>query len=53
MKRFLSEPSEAARREQRDKQMQIMQTFRESDFDDLIRRTEPKVNEEILLICSN
>lgn len=42
MKRALAEPTEAAKREQRERQMQIVRTFREGEFDDLIRRTEPK-----------
>lgn len=42
MKRALAEPSEKVKKEQREKQLQIGRTFRESDFDDLIRRTEPK-----------
>ncbi|XP_032597075.1 protein EFR3 homolog cmp44E isoform X2 [Drosophila grimshawi] len=42
MKRALAEPTEAVKREQREKQMQIVRTFREGEFDDLIRRTEPK-----------
>lgn len=44
MKRFLAEPSESVKREQQEKQMQIVRTFRESDFEDLMKRTEPKVN---------
>ncbi|KRG04806.1 protein EFR3 homolog cmp44E isoform X2 [Drosophila mojavensis] len=42
MKRALAEPTEAAKREQRERQMQIVRTFREGEFDELIRRTEPK-----------
>ncbi|XP_017126392.1 protein EFR3 homolog cmp44E isoform X2 [Drosophila elegans] len=42
MKRALAEPTEAIKREQRERQMQIVRTFREGEFDDLIRRTEPK-----------
>ncbi|XP_064536048.1 protein EFR3 homolog cmp44E isoform X1 [Drosophila montana] len=42
MKRALAEPTEAAKREQRERQMQIVRTFREGEFDDLVRRTEPK-----------
>ncbi|KAH8300050.1 hypothetical protein KR044_008988 [Drosophila immigrans] len=42
MKRALAEPTEAAKREQRERQMQIVRTFREGEFDDLMRRTEPK-----------
>jgi len=44
MKRALAEPTEAAKREQRERQMQIVRTFREGEFDDLMRRTEPKVS---------
>ncbi|XP_033253027.1 protein EFR3 homolog cmp44E-like isoform X3 [Drosophila miranda] len=42
MKRALAEPTKAAKREQRERQMQIVRTFREGEFDDLVRRTEPK-----------
>ncbi|XP_067628751.1 protein EFR3 homolog cmp44E isoform X2 [Eurosta solidaginis] len=42
MKRALAEPSEAMKREQHEKQLQIVRTFRESNFDELVRRTEPK-----------
>ncbi|KAM8714072.1 hypothetical protein ACLKA7_014261 [Drosophila subpalustris] len=42
MKRALAEPTEAVKREQREKQLQIVRTFREGEFDDLMRRTEPK-----------
>ncbi|XP_034476226.1 protein EFR3 homolog cmp44E isoform X2 [Drosophila innubila] len=42
MKRALAEPTEAAKREQRERQLQIVRTFREGEFDDLMRRTEPK-----------
>ncbi|XP_022224750.2 protein EFR3 homolog cmp44E isoform X2 [Drosophila obscura] len=42
MKRALAEPTEAAKREQRERQLQIVRTFREGEFDDLVRRTEPK-----------
>ncbi|XP_017961163.1 protein EFR3 homolog cmp44E isoform X2 [Drosophila navojoa] len=42
MKRTLAEPTESAKREQRERQMQIVRTFREGEFDELIRRTEPK-----------
>lgn len=44
MKRALAEPSEAMKREQREKQLQIVHTFREGNFEDLVRRTEPKVS---------
>lgn len=53
MKRALAEPSEAAKREQREKQMQIALTFREGEFDDLMRRTEPKVSLEDNLMFSS
>lgn len=42
MKRMLAEPTERSKREARDKEIQIIKAFRENDFDDLIRRTEPK-----------
>lgn len=44
MKRYLADPSESVKREQQEKQMQIVRTFRESDFDELMKRTEPKVS---------
>lgn len=44
MKRALAEPSEAMKREQREKQLQIVRTFREGNFEDLVRCTEPKVS---------
>lgn len=33
--------------------MQIVRTFREGEFDDLMRRTEPKVSEEIRSLLYN
>ena len=48
MKRYLAEPSESVKREQQEKQLQIVRTFRESDFEDLMKRTEPKV---FIFIC--
>lgn len=42
MKRVLAEPTEATKREAREKQMQIGRAFRETAFEDLVRRTEPK-----------
>ncbi|XP_050080202.1 protein EFR3 homolog cmp44E isoform X1 [Anopheles maculipalpis] len=42
MKRVLAEPTEASKREAREKQMAIGRTFRETAFEDLVRRTEPK-----------
>ena len=45
MKRALAEPTDAVKREQREKQAQIVRTFREGKFEDLVRRTEPKVGE--------
>lgn len=50
MKRYLAEPSEAVKREQQEKQMQIVRTFRESNFEDLMKRTEPKVHKQLLFI---
>lgn len=47
MKRALAEPTEAVKREQLEKQAQIVRTFRESNFEDLVRRTEPKVLRDI------
>lgn len=43
MKRYLTEPSENVRKELCEKQMQIVQAFRENDFNELMKRTEPKV----------
>ncbi|XP_038111509.1 protein EFR3 homolog cmp44E isoform X2 [Culex quinquefasciatus] len=42
MKRVLAEPTEASKREAREKQAAIGRTFRETAFEDLVRRTEPK-----------
>lgn len=42
MKRSLAEPTESAKREQRERKLQISKAFREANFDDLMRRTEPK-----------
>lgn len=42
MKRALAEPTEAAKRERRDRHAQIGRTFREATFEELMRRTEPK-----------
>lgn len=42
MKRTLGEPTEALKRERNEAQQQLVKTFRNADFDDLIRRTEPK-----------
>lgn len=39
---MLAEPTERLKREARDKEIQIIKAFRENDFDDLLRRTEPK-----------
>lgn len=44
MKRRLAKPTEAAKKLERDKQIELSKTFRESNFDDLLRRTEPKVS---------
>lgn len=42
MKRALGEPTETSKREHQDAQRQLNKTFRNANFDDLIRRTEPK-----------
>lgn len=42
MKRSLAEPTDSAKREQRDRKLQITKAFREANFEDLMRRTEPK-----------
>lgn len=42
MKRALGEPTEATKRERNETQRQLVKTFRNANFDDLIRRTEPK-----------
>lgn len=42
MKRSLAEPTDAAKREQRERHAQIGRTFREAPFEELVRRTEPK-----------
>jgi protein EFR3 len=43
MKRALAEPTEASKREVREKQLQINKDFREANFEDLMRRTEPNL----------
>lgn len=42
MKRVLGEPTEATKQEHSESQRQLVKTFRNAKFDDLIRRTEPK-----------
>lgn len=42
MKRALAEPTDAFKRERDEGQRQLVKTFRDANFDDLIRRTEPK-----------
>lgn len=42
MKRVLAEPSEATKRERAETQRKLVNTFRNANFEDLIRRTEPK-----------
>lgn len=42
MKRALGEPTEASKREHSEIQRQLVKTFRNANFDDLMRRTEPK-----------
>lgn len=42
MKRVLGEPTEATKRERNESQRQLVKNWRNSNFDDLIRRTEPK-----------
>lgn len=47
MKRYLAEPSEAMKKEMQEKQKQIVRAFRESNFEELMKRTEPKVSDRI------
>lgn len=42
MKRALGEPTEAWKRERNETQRQLVKTFRSANFEDLMRRTEPK-----------
>lgn len=42
MKRVLAEPSDATKRERLETQRKLISTFRNANFDDLLRRTEPK-----------
>lgn len=42
MKRVLGEPTEAIKREHSETQRQLVKTFRNANFEDLMRRTEPK-----------
>lgn len=36
------DPTDAAKRDAHEKQIQLAKTFRDANFDDLVRRTEPK-----------
>lgn len=42
MKRVLAEPTERSKRDAKEKEQQLLKTFREDSFDELMRRTEPK-----------
>lgn len=42
MKRVLAEPTERSKRDAKEKELQLLKTFRESNFEELMRRTEPK-----------
>lgn len=42
MKRALGEPTEATKRERNETHRQLVKTFRNANFEDLMRRTEPK-----------
>lgn len=42
MKRALAEPTEAIKKERMESQKKLNSTFRHANFEDLIRRTEPK-----------
>ncbi|XP_031627177.1 protein EFR3 homolog cmp44E isoform X2 [Contarinia nasturtii] len=42
MKRVLGEPTEATKREHSESQRQLVDTFRNANFEDLVRRTKPK-----------
>lgn len=42
MKRVLGEPTEATKREHSESQRQLVETFRNANFEDLVRRTKPK-----------
>lgn len=53
MKRALAEPNDTIKFELREKDRQINKIFREAKFEDLMRRTEPKVNiHNVLLVHS-
>lgn len=43
MKRRLAKPTDAVRRQEMEKQLELSKVFREANFDELLRRTEPKV----------
>lgn len=47
MKRRLAKPTEAVKKEEELKQKELCKVFREANFEDLLRRTEPKVSGEI------
>lgn len=42
MKRALAEPTEAVKKERMESQRKLNNTFRNANFEDLVRRTEPK-----------
>lgn len=42
MKRALGEPTDTSKREHQEAQRQLNRTFHNANFDDLLRRTEPK-----------
>lgn len=43
MKRRLAKPTDAVRRQEMEKQLELSKVFREANFDELLGRTEPKV----------
>lgn len=43
MKRRLAKPTDAVRRQEMERQLELSKVFREANFDELLRRTEPKV----------
>lgn len=45
MKRRLAKPTDSVRKQEMEKQLELSKVFREANFDELLRRTEPKVRE--------
>lgn len=55
MKRVLTESNETKKEEEAERRQQISETFRTASFNELMRRTQPKVllNTYIFITCNN